>query len=43
MIGQGGFGVVYKVKKIKTGEEVAIKQMDMKKFDEDYKREALKS
>ena len=42
-IGQGGFGTVFRVKNFKTGKDVAIKQMDMKKFDEDYKKEALKT
>lgn len=37
-IGQGGFGTVFRVKNLKTGNDVAIKQMDMKKFDEDYKK-----
>lgn len=38
MIGSGGFSDVFKVKNKKTGEYVAIKQINMVKFDEDFKR-----
>ena len=37
-IGSGGFAKVYKVKNIKTGEYVAVKQIDMSKFDQDFKK-----
>lgn len=42
-IGEGGFGVVYKVRSLRSGEYVAVKQLDMKKFDEEYKKAALRT
>ena len=34
MLGEGGFGKVFKVRNLKLNEFVAIKQMAMEKFDE---------
>jgi serine/threonine protein kinase len=41
MIAKDGFGYVYKVKDIKNGQYVAVKQMPMHLFDADYKIKAL--
>ena len=43
VLGQGGFGRVFKVRNLKTNQFVAIKQMAMSKFDEEYKLNALKT
>ena len=34
LLGEGGFGKVFKVRNMKRNEFVAIKQMGMEKFDE---------
>ena len=42
-IGRGGFGTVFRVRDLVSGQEVAVKQMDMDKFDQDYKKQALRN
>ena len=38
LIGSGGFGKVYRVNSLNNPTPVAIKQIDMSKFDADFKR-----
>lgn len=42
-LGRGGFGEVYKVIDKKNKKPYAIKKIDMSKFDEPFKMEALKN
>lgn len=43
LLGRGGFGEVYKVVDKKSKKAYAIKKIDMSKFDEPFKMEALKN